>query len=63
MKFCVRVCHIIVDFCLALYLNEIVEILSKMFPNEQKTKVFFEHALDPSGNSFIYEKKPCDRIL
>tara|TARA_B100000787_G_scaffold44136_1_gene31487 strand:+ start:54 stop:689 length:636 start_codon:yes stop_codon:yes gene_type:complete len=35
--------------------DEIVEILSKMFPNEQKTKVFFEHALDPSGNSFVYE--------
>ncbi len=35
--------------------DEISEILSGMFPNEQKTKVFFEHALDPSGNSFVYE--------
>jgi len=35
--------------------DEIVEILSKMFPNRQKTKVFFEHGLDPSGNSIVDE--------
>ena len=33
--------------------NEIVEELSKMFPNIQKTEDIFEHSVDPSGNSIV----------
>jgi hypothetical protein len=35
--------------------DEIVKILSKMFPNIQKTDDIFEHSIDPSGNSMVYE--------
>ena len=35
--------------------DEIVEILSKMFPNVDKSESFFKHAIDPSGNSFVDE--------
>jgi hypothetical protein len=33
--------------------DEIVEILSKMFPNVDKSESFFKHAIDPSGNSTV----------
>ena len=33
--------------------DEIVEILSGVFPNAQKTENVFEHAIDPSGNSIV----------
>ena len=33
--------------------NEIVEELSMLFPNQQKTEGFFKHAADPSGKSII----------
>ena len=33
--------------------DEIIGELSKMFPNTQKSEVFFKHAADPSGNSIV----------
>ena len=33
--------------------DEIVEVLSRMFPNAEKTENTFEHPADPSGNSFL----------
>ena len=33
--------------------NEIVEVLSVMFPNAQKKEDIFEHSADPSGDSII----------
>jgi len=33
--------------------NEIVEELSKLFPNTDKSEYFFEHGIDPSGDSII----------
>jgi len=35
--------------------DEIVEELSMMFPNTQKTEHFLEHSADPSGNSIDHE--------
>jgi len=46
--------------------NEIVEELSKMFPNIQKTEDIFEHSVDPSGNSIVdivyFEFDSGDRV-
>ena len=40
------------DSCIAKR-NEIEEVLSKMFPNTEKTELVQAHSLDPSGNSII----------
>ena len=33
--------------------DEIIEELSKLFPNADKLESFIEHAADPSGNSIV----------
>jgi len=59
--------HFIEDFdgCIQKR-NEIVEELSKTFPNIQKTEEIFEHSSDPSGNSIIdavyFEFDSGDRV-
>ena len=59
--------HFIEDFdgCIQKR-NEIVEELSKTFPNIQKTEEIFEHSADPSGNSIIdavyFEFDSGDRV-